>query len=137
MSKDRAWIEEDESAVGWAVGLMVQNILTQLLKPIKKQMKTIVQDIGKMADNITINQEKIAEVYSTMQATLTDMISNIEVEQQTELMQRVTELQSNLDDLKADVESNTEDTANHSASIESIETNITEIENRIRKFGDI
>ena len=137
MSKDRAWIEEDEGAVGWAVRLMVENILTVLLKPIKKQMKAMVDDITKMVCNITINQEKIAEIYSTMQATLTDMISNIEVEQQTELMQRVIELQTNLDDLKADVESNTEDTANHSASIESIETNITEIENRIRKFGDI
>ena len=137
MRKNRAWIKEDESAVGCAVRLMIENIITVLLEPMKEQMKEIVQNIEDMFTVVTINQEKIANVYSTMQATLTDMLSNIEVEQQTELMQRVTELQSNLDDLKADVESNTEDCANSDSKTESIETNIRNIEDRIRKFGDI
>ena len=131
------WKNKDIGAVGNALTTMIEAIVVSMLLPIKEQMKAIVDDISNMMYNITINQEKIAEVYSTLQATLTDMISNIEVEQQTELMQRVTELQTNLDDLKADVESNTEDCANSDSKTESIELDIANIKDKLRTLGDI
>lgn len=158
--------KEQISAVGSALTMMIEMVIIRMLQPMKEQINRIKNDMMYLTDKLVKDirvdladtKDKVADIFTTMQHQLTDMISNIEVEAQTELMMRVNELSSKLlnigdelqrlhrynkdiqeviTDLEVDVKTNTEDCANGDSRIESNEIIIQELVSKLGLIGDI